>query len=55
MYCSSCGATVEDAITVLKRARSQVDEGRSDIDIALRELDDAETNIRRAIRELPEE
>lgn len=47
-------SAVEDAISALQSTRNRSGEGRSDIDRAIRELDDAESDIRRAIRELPE-
>lgn len=46
---------IDDASTALRHARSRTTEGRMDIDRALSELDDAEREIRRALRELPNE
>ena len=44
---------IDTAITWLKRSRPDGGEIRDDIDRAIRELDDAESDLRRAIRELP--
>lgn len=46
---------IDDAATALRHARIRTTEGRMDIDRALSELDDAEREIRRALRDLPNE
>ncbi|MGR7464331.1 hypothetical protein ACU60T_24450 [Klebsiella aerogenes] len=43
---------IDDAASALRHARSRTTEGRRDIDRALSEPDDAEREIRRALREL---
>ena len=44
---------VEDATSALKRAKADSGEDMPYVDRALRELDDAETHLRKAIREVP--
>jgi hypothetical protein len=46
-------SAVEDAISALRRAKSRATDDTYNIDRALRDLDDAETQLRRAIRDLP--
>jgi DNA-directed RNA polymerase subunit K/omega len=46
---------IEKAIIAIKRARTLSDDSRSEIDKALRELNDAETNVRAALREIPDD